>query len=128
MKKRCLNPHAKDFKDYGGRGIGLHPDWVDDFAAFFAYMGLRPTPTHTIERIDNDGNYEPGNVRWATRKEQSRNRRATKLIEYQGESLTIDEWAGRLGIHARTLRDRIGKLGWSKEIAFTTPPLRKRSA
>jgi len=128
MKKRCLNPRAKDFGDYGGRGIRIHPAWVDDFAAFLAHIGPRPTPAHTIERKDNEWHYEPGNVRWATRKEQARNRRSTNLIEYQGEILTIDEWSMKLGINARTLRDRIGKLGWSKEIAFTTPPLRKRSA
>jgi hypothetical protein len=74
MRHRCRNPNGKDFKYYGGRGIRVCERW-SDFTNFLADMGERP-PGQSLDRIDNDGNYEPGNVRWATRKQQRANRRA----------------------------------------------------
>lgn len=75
MKSRCQNPGHSRYADYGGRGIIVCDRWRDDFEAFLADMGRRPTPTHTIERKDNDGNYEPGNCCWATRNDQRKNQR-----------------------------------------------------
>ena len=75
LKNRCFSPINKSFKNYGGRGITVYSGWVNDFDAFYTYIGPKPTPKHSIDRIDNDGNYEPGNVRWATQLQQANNKR-----------------------------------------------------
>lgn len=74
MKRRCNKPNSPGYHRYGGRGIKVCDEWVKDFQAFFRYIGPKPSPTHSVDRIDPDGNYEPGNVRWATPKEQANNR------------------------------------------------------
>lgn len=75
MVKRCHNPAHQSYRHYGGRGITVCDEWRESFRAFLLYMGPKPTSEHSLDRINNDGNYEPGNVRWATRSEQARNRR-----------------------------------------------------
>jgi len=75
IKHRCFNTNSWAYQYYGARGITLAPEWVDNFAAFYSYIGYPPSPEHSLDRIDNDGNYEPGNLRWATKKEQAQNRR-----------------------------------------------------
>ena len=76
MNKRCYNPNFHGYSNYGGRGIKVrHAKWRKDFSSFFAYVGHRPSYKHSLDRIDNDGHYEPGNVRWATKKQQANNRR-----------------------------------------------------
>lgn len=97
MITRCENPNQADFKNYGARGIIVCPEWRHDFAQFLKDMGPCP-PDHTLDRIDNNGNYGPLNCRWATKVQQARNTRASAFIEWQGERLTKAEWAERLGI------------------------------
>lgn len=80
MKQRCFNPNNKRYKDYGGRGIKVCDEWVNDFKSFYNYIGERPSSNHSLDRIDNNGNYEPGNVRWSTYEEQNNNRRPRALF------------------------------------------------
>jgi hypothetical protein len=121
MKKRCENPSAKFYHHYGGRGIKVCERW-QDFENFLADMGERPSPEHSIDRYpDVDGNYEPGNARWATDLEQANNRRITPMVEYQGRTQSIADWARELGFKYWSLRSRLVVQGWSVERAFTTP-------
>jgi len=121
MKDRCFNPNAESYKLYGGRGIRVCDEWNVSFDAFFAHIGPRPTTEHQIDRIDNNKGYEPGNVRWATRKEQCRNRRSNRLITCNGQTKTLAEWAEVSGIDRKTISDRIDVSGWSPEQALSTP-------
>ena len=81
MKDRCLNPNSTGFNRYGGRGIKICTRWIDSFTNFLEDLGLRPTPKHTLDRKDNNGNYSPDNCRWITRKEQAQNRAITELVK-----------------------------------------------
>ncbi len=105
MLARCENPNARAFARYGGRGITVCARWRD-FAVFLADMGPKPSPSHSIDRIDNDRGYEPGNCRWATKKEQARNTRANLLIEIDGVTRCAAEWQEIAGIPQQTLNNR----------------------
>lgn len=118
MKARCCNPRGTQYAYYGGRGIRVCDRWLHSFKNFLSDMGRRPTPQHSIDRINNDGDYEPGNCRWATRKEQARNQRSNVRLTYNGQTLCLAEWAERLGIHRATLRSRL-KTGWPIEEAVS---------
>ena len=126
MKVRCINPKSQDWDLYGGRGITVCDRWKDSFAQFYADMGPKPSAAHSIDRIDSDGHYEPGNCRWATATEQANNwKTRNRRISYNGETLTLPQWAQRLGLSRESLRDRLDS-GWSIEKAVTTPAVRQR--
>ncbi|HEV8462098.1 MAG TPA: helix-turn-helix domain-containing protein [Gaiellaceae bacterium] len=94
----------RNFHNYAGRGIRVCDEWRDDFAVFLAHMGLRPSPGHSIDRIDNNKGYEPGNCRWATRAEQLRNTRRNRFVLVGGERLCFSDAAKRLGVSPPTVR------------------------
>lgn len=98
MKQRCYNPKNPGYPDYGGRGITVCDRWLRSSRDFLADMGPRPSPTHSIDRKDNNGNYEPGNCRWATRMEQQNNRRFNHILTVDGVSKTVTEWARAKGL------------------------------
>jgi hypothetical protein len=118
MVNRCLNPRDDHFPDYGGRGIKVCDRWLI-YENFLADMGERPVGK-TIDRKDNNGNYEPGNCKWSTMKEQARNRRANVFLEFQGKRQPVSAWAEEIGIDIPTLWCRIFKLNWSVQKALTT--------
>lgn len=120
MIARCHRPAARSFSKYGGRGITVCERWRESYAAFLADMGRRPSPRHSLERLDNDGPYAPGNVVWATAAAQARNRRSTPLYEMDGERLCIKDWAARYGMTGKQLRPRLAR-GWDLRRALTTP-------
>lgn len=120
MKGRCLNPDHNDYARYGGIGVTICDSWANSFSVFLKEIGPRPSRWHSLDRFpDPNGNYEPGNVRWATPKQQARNRRNTKTIEFRGENLTLSEWSERSGIQASTIKRRLD-CGWDVERALTT--------
>lgn len=120
MKARCYSEGDPSFHRYGGRGIRICDRWLHSFAAFLDDMGRRP-PGTTLDRIDNDGDYEPGNCRWATALEQQGGRSTSKRLEFRGRTQTIAAWARELGISDITLGARLGRYGWSVERALTAP-------
>jgi hypothetical protein len=123
MKVRCLNPDNALYPYYGGRGITIYPPWLKSFQLFLDHVGKRPTIKHTLERIENNGNYEPGNVRWATRKDQANNRRSNTWLTANGLTLTLKQWCERLegtGLTRRVIMRRI-KNGWTEQDALMTP-------
>lgn len=119
MNARCYGRARPDFAYYGGRGITVCDRWRESFAAFLADMGLRPTPQHSLDRIDNHGNYEPGNCHWATRTEQMRNTRGVRLLTHDGLTLTMSAWAERTGIKYGTIVSRLYH-GWSIQRTLET--------
>lgn len=120
MRQRCNDPGHKSYPRYGGRGITVCERW-DDFTAFLADMGPRPSPQHQIERVNNDRGYSPENCRWATVTEQANNRRSSHLLTHNGQTKTIAEWARETGLGRSTIEQRLRVLGWSAERALTTP-------
>lgn len=124
MRVRCLNPRDHKFPTYGGRGITICERW-SKFENFIEDMGPRPEGT-SIDRINNEGNYEPGNCRWATAKEQSRNRSCARQITLNGKTQNLSAWQEELGIIPETFESR-RRLGWDIEKCLLTPVRKKTS-
>jgi hypothetical protein len=121
MIRRCHNPTAEGYAFYGARGVVVCDEWRRDFAVFFAEVGPRPSPQHSLDRWPNPhGNYEPGNVRWATLAEQRRNWRNNRFIEWQGRQQLLTDWCRELGLPFSATRMRL-RNGWGVERAFTEP-------
>lgn len=124
MIARCSDPSDNAFADYGGRGIAVCDRWrgPDGFPNFFADMGQRPSRNRSLDRIDNNGNYCPDNCRWATRSEQSRNRRDRTPMTHNGRTMYLVDWAKEAGISIFLLHQRIYRLGWDFQRAIETDP------
>jgi len=115
---RCTNPNKSDYKNYGGRGISVSDRWKS-FEQFLVDVGERPSPQHSLDRYpDNDGNYEPGNVRWATRDQQARNKRTNRVVEFRGQEMVLMDAVKLAGVNYATARQRI-EAGWSVDRALT---------
>ena len=123
MKRRCYNPNSINYSDYGSRGIEVCERWKDSFEAFYddvsklAHYGEKG---YTLNRIDNDGNYDLGNVEWSTDKEQANNRRNNHLITYNGKTQTVKQWSEELNINNNTIITRLSR-GWSIERTLNKP-------
>lgn len=123
MKRRCDLPSFRQYADYGGRGITYCREWKS-FEAFLRDMGPCPEGM-TLERIDNDGAYEPRNCRWASRRDQLRNTRQNRFVTYRGETKCVADWAEQFGFGRMTLLNRLDR-GWTIEEAFETPVARDK--
>ena len=127
IKKRCLNSSHYAYEQYGGRGISMCNEWLDNFGSFYDWaLKSGYAEGLTIDRIDNNGNYCPENCRWVNWKTQGNNRRTNKVLEYNGESHTIAEWARIIGVSREMLWNRLNKYGWTVEESLTIPPGEKR--
>lgn len=130
MKERCLCETYRDYKHYGGRGIKVCDEWLDDFMNFYnwamdnGYDENAKRGEYTIDRIDVNGNYEPSNCRIVSMKEQANNVRRNHLIEYKGKTQTLSQWSDEVGISSHTLLNRLQN-GWSIEKALTTKNKRR---
>lgn len=126
--QRCTNPKDKSHANYGGRGIAICNEWQHDFNAFHDYVSQLPhcgEEGYTLDRINNDSGYSPGNLRFATSTEQNRNQRKNILITHDGKTQCVLAWAEEIDLSYDALRSRLRR-GWSIERALTTPPKRTR--
>lgn len=119
MKARCSNPKTPSYKSYGRRGIVVCERWMS-FENFIQDMGRRPSSKHSLDRIDTNGNYEPGNCRWADQLQQAQTRTNVRMITAFGETLTSAMWARKTGVSALAIRNRIDS-GWDAESAVSKP-------
>jgi len=120
MKGRCLNKNNPKYDRYGGRGIQVCDAWINDFGRFIADMGLKPSPKHSIDRIDNDGNYEASNCRWAIASTQSNNRSTTRIFCYKRMKGTLRSFAMHYGVPYKLLKSRL-EAGWTLDRAIEEP-------
>ena len=125
MRGRITKPTHVDYPRYGGRGLTVEPDWVDDFAAFrtwiLEHIGHKPSAAHTLDRVENSVGYLKGNLRWATPSEQQNNKRSNRMITRNGETLTLKQWCVRLGLQYQTVKSRLNVGHWPVEVALTIP-------
>ena len=124
MMNRCYRDYHKDFPRYGGKGIVMDESWRRNARKCIGdiedAIGPRPSPAHTIDRIDTNGNYEIGNIRWATMREQNNNRNNNRKVTVKGRTLNVVQWARRMGVSRQMIRYRL-EAGWSDEDAVLKP-------
>lgn len=120
MLERCYNEKHRGYKNYGARGISVCSKWRKSFRSFFEYIGARPSAAYSLDRINVNKSYEPGNVRWATRKQQARNTRTNRVLKFQGKSAPLVEWAEKTGLSPSVIWKRLA-LGWTVERALSQP-------
>lgn len=121
---RCENASSKDYPDYGGRGIRVCARWRRSFEAFLEDMGPRPA-NRSIDRINNGGDYDPSNCRWASAVEQANNKRTNHVLKFDGKSRTVEQWSREVGIKSNIIVHRLRR-GWTIERALTEPLRRPR--
>lgn len=122
MKQRCYCIEDEAYKYYGGRGIGICKEWVNDFVCFYNWAYTNGYKKGlTIERINNEKGYSPTNCKWATAKEQANNRRSCRVYTYNGKTLNLMQWCKELDLPYKTIHSRLYKSGWSFKKAITTP-------
>lgn len=117
MRSRCYNPNSHKYSKYGARGIKVCDRWKDSYVNYVTDMGTPPSPKHSVNRIDNDGDYSPENCRWATWEEQLNNTSRNILVSYKGRTQTLSQWSRESGVNDSTLSWRINK-GWPLEKAL----------
>lgn len=117
IKRRCYKEYDSHYKHYGARGIKMCDRWLESYESFLCDMGLPPTKDHQIDRIDNNGDYEPSNCRWVERKVNARNKRNNRMITANGETMTLVEWSEKTGLKRECIAARL-KRGWSTEKAL----------
>jgi hypothetical protein len=118
MITRCENKKRPGYRRYGGRGIVICKRWRESYFLFLQDVGRRPTPKHSLERVRNDSGYEPSNVIWATRRTQNNNKCSTRYLTSGGVTLSVAEWARKIGVTYSALISRVQR-GWSTERALT---------
>ena len=121
MMQRCHNRNNQAWNRYGGRGIQVCDKWRRSFRQFLKDMGPKPSAEQQLDRIDNNGHYEPSNCRWTNSSVQGRNKRNNRILTHQGKSLCVEDWAERLDISSCLIRARLDRLGWSVERSLSTP-------
>lgn len=115
-KSRCYNPRNVNYINYGGRGITMYQPWRDDLLAFYEEVGDPPSHEHTLDRIDVNKNYEPGNVRWVTAAEQQKNKRTNVVITWRNKTMILKDWAKEFGVTYSCLALRVKR--WGYEAVF----------
>lgn len=124
MRQRCENPRDRKYPEYGGRGITVCQSWRESYAAFLADVGRRPSPRHSLDRWpDNDGNYEPGNVRWAMPSQQVRNRRVTLKVNFQGREMPLADACELTGVSYSTAITRLRRGATAEDALVPTRTL-----
>jgi hypothetical protein len=126
MVYRCETKTSQSYKDYGGRGVKVCKRWLSSYESFLSDVGRRPSRFHSLGRVDNDKGYFPKNVKWATRKEQERNKRSSRRVTINGVTKCLVEWVNDLKLTRALVESRIYLMGWSPKKALLTPRIRRR--